>query len=230
MWVEVPDVRTGDPVRCGTLTVVPLYPGLPLFPEGDGTVNYLLAHEAMAAGTLIVREVSAEGSVCWLIAENLGDLPVFIPEGLELTGAKQNRGLVTSVLLAGNSSTRIPVCCVQRKRWTYSSRQFSPGSCCPPSLRLLFKRGGHGKIVPGGLRRQEAVWQEIRRKHRVTATHSEQENLCDSLDTHRERVEDLRGRLAYPEVLWGLPSLSTVMSYASISSTRRRPWRSSGGG
>ena len=124
-----------NPVRCGTLTVVPLYPGLPLFPEGDGTVNYLLAHEAMAAGTLIVREVSAEGSVCWLIAENLGDLPVFIPEGLELTGAKQNRGLVTSVLLAGNSSTRIPVCCVQRKRWTYSSRQFSPGSCCPPSLR-----------------------------------------------------------------------------------------------
>ena len=45
---------------------------------------------------------------------------------------------------------------------------------------------------------------EIRRKHRATGTSSPQENLSDTLDTHRERVEDLRGRLPYPEGASGI--------------------------
>ena len=46
--------------------------------------------------------------------------------------------------------------------------------------------------------RQQAVWSEIRRKHRATATRSEKENLSDVLETHRDRVDDLRCRLPYP--------------------------------
>ena len=191
--IQLSDIRNGEPLRCGALAVFPLFAELTLLP--DCTFDYALAHEAIAAGTLVVREVSEEGSVCELMAENLGDRPVLLVEGEEMKGAKQNRLVAMSVMVAGMSQTRIPVCCIQRGKWMYSSRQFSPGSYCPPSMRHLLKRGGAGIAV---VQRQQAVWQEVRRKHRATATHSVKENLSDVLETHRERVDDLRCRLPYP--------------------------------
>jgi hypothetical protein len=122
-------------------------------------------------------------------------------EGEELTGAKQNRAVATSIMVAGGSQTRIPVCCIQRGKWGYSSRQFIPGSFCPPTLRHLLKRGGDGIAV---VQRQQAVWQEVRRKHQATATRSEHENLSDMLETHRGRVDDLRCRLPYSQGASGI--------------------------
>jgi hypothetical protein len=197
--IQLSEIRVGEPVRCGGMTVFPLFAERSLFPAG--ICDYGLAHKAIAEGTLIVREVSEEGSVCELMAENIGDRQVRIPEGLELKGAKQNRAVATSVMVAGRSQTRIAVCCVQRGKWEYSSRQLSPGSYCPPTLRHLLKRGGVGIAV---VQRQQAVWQEIRRKHQATATRSEKENLSDVLETHRARVDDLRGRLPYPAGALGI--------------------------
>ena len=195
--LSIPDLRVGSPTKCGPLAVLPLYHERSLLP--DATCDYALAAEAIVAGMVVVSEVSEAGSVCELAVENAGDRPVFFLEGEELKGAKQNRAVCSSVMVAGMSRTCIPVCCVQRGRWTYLSRQFSPGSCCPPSLRLLFKQGGHGGVAQGGFRRQEAVWREIRRKHMATATRSEKENLSDTLEAHRVAVEHLRGGLRYPE-------------------------------
>jgi hypothetical protein len=196
MYVEIPHVRVGEPMQCGGMTVFPLATGLPMFQYDEGLPEYVLAHEAMAAGTLIVREVSEEGSVCELLADNLGDQRVLFVEGEELKGAKQNRAVATSVMVAGRSCARLPVCCIQRGKWEYSSRQFSPGSYCPPTLRHLLKRGADGIAV---VQRQQAVWQEVRRKHQATATRSEKENLSDALETHRDRVDNMRCRLRYPE-------------------------------
>ena len=186
-----PEVRAGEPMHCGALTVFPLYPERCLF-----SLEYLLASEAMAVGTVVVREVSEDGSVCELAVENADDRPVLFLEGEELTGAKQNRAVSSSLVVAAGSQLCIPVCCVQRGRWTYASKQFSAGTCCPPSLRLLFKQQAQGS---GGFRRQEAVWREIRRKHAATATRSQKENLCDALVAHRDAVADMRGGLKYPE-------------------------------
>jgi hypothetical protein len=129
MHFEFPDVRVGEPSVCGGVAVFPLFIGLPLFPASDGTFDYILAHEALAAGTIEVREVSEEGSVGTLLVANGGQRPVLFVDGEELTGAKQNRAVVASVLIPAMSQTRIPVCCVQRKKWAYSStRHFSAGS------------------------------------------------------------------------------------------------------
>jgi hypothetical protein len=195
MNLPIPEVRVGEPQMCGAVAVFPLSTGLPLF-HGNSS-DYVLASEAMAAGTLTIQEVSEEGSVGDLLAENSGDQPVFILEGEEMEGAKQNRVLASSVLIAGKSRIRIPVCCVQRGRWGYSSsRQFSSGSCCPPTVRRILKQGDD--TAPGRYGCQDAVWREIRRKHRATATCSEAENMSDTLEVHRETVEDLRCNLLYP--------------------------------
>jgi len=185
-------------MRCKGLAVFPLYSERGLLSEGDP--EYVVAHEAMEAGTCVVREVSEEGSVGELLVENAGDTPVLFVEGEVMRGAKQDRVLRSSVLAAGGSRTRIPVCCVERGRWEYAGRRFSPGSCCPPTMRLLLKQvayaAGSGRFLG-----QASVWQAVRRNHRATATPSERENLSD---THRDRAEDLRHRLPWPEGASGI--------------------------
>ena len=198
MCVEVPEVRVGEPVRCGGLTVIPLYPERYLFPED--TVDYLLSDEA---GDCSVREISKTGVVGQVVVQNTGDHPVLFVEGDILIGAKQNRAVRSSVLVGAGSRVVMSVCCVERKRWTLSSPKLTTGSHSPPSLRYLLKRGGNGTSV-GCVSCQESVWRRIAAKHRATGTSSPQENLSDTLDVHRERVEDLRGRLPYPEAASGI--------------------------
>ncbi len=199
MYFEIPEVRGGEPCVRGGVAVFPLFTGLPLFP-GSSDCDYILAHEALAAGTVEVREVSEEGSVGTLLVDNGGQKPVLLIDGQELTGAKQNRAVFASVLIPAMSQTRFPVCCVQRKKWAYSfTRQFSAGSCCPPTLRRLLKQG-HGRRADS----QTAIWREIRRKHQATETPSEEENLSDALDVHRGAVEDLRAKLRYPKGAAGI--------------------------
>jgi hypothetical protein len=48
------------------------------------------------------------------------------------------------------------------------------------------------------------VWREIRRKHKATATCSEGENMSDTLDVHRQTVEDLHCKLRCPEGASGI--------------------------
>ena len=57
MSVFIPDVRVGQPIAFGGVAVFPLYSERSLLPDGDSTSGYALAHEAMAVGTVAVREV-----------------------------------------------------------------------------------------------------------------------------------------------------------------------------
>jgi hypothetical protein len=198
MCFDIPEVRVGEPGVCGAVAVFPLFTGLPLFPVGSSPLQYLLASEALANGFLTVTEATEEGVVGRLFADNAGDQPVLFVDGEELKGAKQNRAVSESILIAAKSRTRIPVCCVQRRRWAYSTRQFSSGSCCPPTLRRLLKKGSPASDS------QTAVWREIRRKHEATGTRSEKENLSDALESHREAVESMRINLPYVEGASGM--------------------------
>jgi hypothetical protein len=190
MCVEIPDVRIGEPQVCGGVTV------FPLFAERSSSLDYLLADEAMAAGTLVVREVSEEGSVGDLLAENGGDQPVLFVEGEEVRGGKQNRALCNSILAAGTSRTKIPVACTEPGRWNYESRQFTGNSCCPPSLRHVLKDGGNGC--------QLRVWATIRRQHRRLGIRSRTESMSDAVDARQEAAEGLRRGLRCPEGASGI--------------------------
>ncbi|MGH8695311.1 MAG: ARPP-1 family domain-containing protein [Burkholderiales bacterium] len=107
----------GDPVRHGTLTVVPL-----LGPEAEEP-GWLTLAEAGEAVT--VTEVSEAGAVPFLKVANGADRPVLLLDGEELVGAKQNRVLNTTVLVAARSTVVIPVTCVEQGRWAYRSHRFS---------------------------------------------------------------------------------------------------------
>ena len=101
--VAVPDLRIGEPVQCGALSIFPLYPERGMFPQD--ALDYLLSDEAQEAGTCVVSEASEEGRVGELVLENTGDCPVLLVEGEEFCQGKQNRVLLSSVLVGGKAGS-----------------------------------------------------------------------------------------------------------------------------
>ncbi|MDB5349956.1 MAG: hypothetical protein JWN86_1203 [Planctomycetota bacterium] len=197
----LPEVRVGDPIRHEALTV------FPLFSPPDEANDYLLSDEALAAGSITVEEVSEGGSVPILLVINSGDSRVLFLEGEELKGAKQNRVLNTSVLVAARSRTPIPVSCVEQGRWRYRSKNFSSGGSHSSSkLRHFLKRsvGESLKSGQGHTSDQMAVWGEVSRQMTSLGSTSETGAMSDTYERHQERLGEFRARLKYVEGASGI--------------------------
>jgi hypothetical protein len=197
----LPEVQVGDPLRHEVVAVFPLFG-----PSGGGA-DYLLADEAMAAGSVTVEEVGEAGSVPTLAVNNVTDSLVLFLEGEELRGARQNRVLNTSVLVAARARTTIPVSCVERGRWRFTSRSFGHGgSHSSPKLRHVLKRSvsesaregrGHGSD-------QGAVWKEVGRQMQSLGAESATGAMADTYEAYRGRLAEFAGRLRCPEGATGL--------------------------
>ncbi len=98
---------------------------VPLLTCSPAQANYLLLDEALQAGLIDVGEVSTGGSVPELQVINKADRPVLILDGEELVGAKQNRIVNATILIAAMAKVIIPVSCVEQGRWSYASGKFS---------------------------------------------------------------------------------------------------------
>jgi hypothetical protein len=92
--------------------------------ENEG-IEYLSLRSALNAGFIEITEVSESGSVPNLAVKNIGKLPVLILDGEEVKGAKQNRVLNSTIMVAPGVTTTIPVSCVERGRWSRKSRTFT---------------------------------------------------------------------------------------------------------
>ena len=64
---------------------------VPLLDPSLQTAGWLTLDDALALGVTEITEVSEAGSVPQLRLLNRGDVPVFLLDGEELVGAKQNR-------------------------------------------------------------------------------------------------------------------------------------------
>ncbi len=195
-----PDVRIAEPARHAALTV------FPLFTETQAGVDYLLADEAIAAGAVTVEEVSESGSVPSLLVDNRADSPVLFLEGEELRGAKQNRVLNTSLLVAANSKTTIPVSCVEQGRWRHLSRQFVSGSHSSSKLRHILKKtvSRSAREGQGHTSDQGEVWKEVSRQMGSLGSHSLTGAMADTYDSFQGRLAEFRDKLKYPEGASGL--------------------------
>lgn len=92
----------------------------------QNSFNYISLHNAFNRKLIEISEISESGQVGQIKVINQSDSYVFIMDGDILKGAKQNRVLNTSVLLAPRSENLIPVSCVEQGRWGYNSNKFSP--------------------------------------------------------------------------------------------------------
>jgi hypothetical protein len=147
-----------EPVSHGLLHIFPLRGGTS---EED---NLALLEDGLRAGTLRVEERHEAGRAPGLRVVNEGDLQVLILEGDELIGAGRHRVANSSVLINAGSELTLPVSCVERGRWSYRSRAFSPATGSPHlTLRRLTTRSVHYSLQSGGDHRsdQRTVWREV---------------------------------------------------------------------
>ena len=97
----------------------------PFLTEQETPIDFIILDEAMALDVLTIMEIDESGSVPQLKVVNKSDNRVLLVDGGEVVGAKQNRVLNVTILLASNSETIIPVSCIEQGRWSYTNRNFS---------------------------------------------------------------------------------------------------------
>lgn len=149
------DLEIGDPLRRGPLTLFPL-----LQPTGSQPREYLSGPEA--TGLVKISE-KAGGVVSELVARNDADQPVLLIEGETLLGAKQDRTLNISILVAAGREATVPVSCVEAGRWGSSVPSHRSARHAPPRLRASKTRSVVESLGHGGSARsdQGAVWSEV---------------------------------------------------------------------
>ena len=152
------------------------------------TFGYISLSEALKNKKAVIKEVSESGSVNDLSIENRSDEFIFMSDGDILTGAKQNRVLNTSVLVAPMTTVTIPVSCVEAGRWRYNKRDFMDTEYSAPS----YMRSSKAKNVKHNLflskcfdANQSKVWDDVKSYEQKMGFFSKTSNLSDVYD-HRK--------------------------------------------
>jgi hypothetical protein len=186
-------ITVGTPYTSGPLTMWPL-----LGANGHEPF-YDLAAPAFAAGTLTVQEISRDGSVPTLRVVNAGPRPVLLLDGEQLVGAKQNRVLNVTVLVAAHTTLDVPVSCVEHGRWRYTR----PDLRTDDYLMNAELRARKMRDVSDTLRHrmsragdQRAVWVGIADKAAHLSADSPTGAMRDTYERHREPVEQFTRDLA----------------------------------
>jgi hypothetical protein len=178
--------KLGKPTTFRNLTVVPVF-------ARAVAPDYVTLDEALAGKFARVTEVSEGGSVPDLKFVNDSDSAVFLMEGEELIGAKQNRTLNLSILVSARQVVSIPVSCVERGRWHRSSREFSSAP------RAQYAEGRAKKMAQvsasmqsTGTRysNQGAVWHDIDEKFLRLKTSSRTSAMADIFEQHSTSLEE----------------------------------------
>ena len=151
-------------MRFGEIQVHKHVAVIPIISMNGSGPDYLTMKEALEGMFLMVTEVTEGGHVPELKVINQGKKPVLLLDGEELSGAKQNRVLNTTILIREMSETVIPVSCTEHGRWQYRSSHFEEsGHIMSAKLRSIKNVSVHEnlKAMKAFMSDQVAVWDEI---------------------------------------------------------------------
>jgi len=184
-------------ITLGSEVVVENLVMFPLLGPSAKTLDYNTLDDAIAEKTSEITEVSAHGVVPELRVINRGPRPTLIIDGEELVGAKQNRVVNLTILVAAGSELVIPVSCVEAGRWHTKSRRFStaPRTQYATGRAKRMAQVSRSMAYSGTrLSDQSAVWADIADKsarlQSVSATSAMEQIFTDhalSLDAYVKR-------------------------------------------
>jgi hypothetical protein len=162
----------------------------PLFPTRDPACSYLTLDEALPNG-LAITETDADGTVPELAVKNPLADKVLLYDGEELVGAKQNRILNVTVLVAEQSTVRIPVSCVEQGRWSRRSVVMdAAGHVSHAHLRRRKAETLAARPLARGIAQGE-VWDEVHAKSERMDAYSPTGAANDVYDAHRPSLDEL---------------------------------------
>jgi hypothetical protein len=165
---------------------------IPLVGNGDPGPDYLTLQEAIEGCLLTVTEVTEGGTVPELKVINRAGKAVLLLDGEELSGAKQNRVLNTTILIKETSETVIPVSCTEHGRWSYRSAQFeASGHIMSAKLRRVKNASVHENLKSNHSYRsdQGAVWDEIAIQAHINKVSPETGAMRDVLEAKQEDLD-----------------------------------------
>lgn len=165
----------------------------PLLSDRESAADYLLLDEALNANLVLIAEVGEGGSVPELKVENRSDRNLLILDGEELVGAKQNRIVNVTLLIAAHASLNIPVSCVEAGRWSYRSRHFmSKERVMPPRMRMRKNAAVYNSLLNCGKfeGNQGETWDLIQDKIAMLKVNSETAALSDVYDKEQQSIGD----------------------------------------
>ena len=188
-------IMVGEPVRCGNLSV------FPLFFDQKPRVDYKVLEEALQDRLVEITEVSEGGSVPELLFVNRSDKCVLLVDGEELVGAKQNRILNITVLAPPKTNLLIPVSCVEQGRWHYSSHGFAAGSHASMKIRSSSKA-----FVQESIRHRKSftsnqahVWNEVDNLMADLDVSSGSHAMHESYHQYDESIKETVEKMDLPE-------------------------------
>jgi hypothetical protein len=158
-------VRLVEPRYHSNLAMFPL-----LLPDWPAAPGYTVLEEALSNG-FRVTEVSEGGSVPMLRATNKTSQPVFLLDGEELKGARQNRVLNLSLLVPAGVEMDIPVSCVEAGRWRWQSPRFAAS--------------GHAQFAEGRASKLRSVSESL---HNAGGAFSDQREVWDTISAKAARL------------------------------------------
>jgi hypothetical protein len=187
-------ITIGQPIRHQALTVYPLKAD-----HHGKAFDYLVLDDAIKTGAFRITEVSEGGTVPHLRAINETADRVFLLDGEQLVGAKQNRVLNLSLMVAPKSEAEIPVACVEAGRWRME------GGPMRAAEEVYFSHGRSQKMdqVSRSLRQsgmpscdQAAVWDTIAAKSARMNVSSPTSAAAKIYEDRRRDVQDYRDAIA----------------------------------
>jgi hypothetical protein len=190
---------SADRTQGEKLRIVPI-----LGPSHEQPPYELLRQETLDA--VKVTEISDAGSVPVLQVHNALDVRVFLMDGQELVGAKQNRILNTDVVVPAGKTLNIPVSCVEQGRWRPVSVQFSHGKSSHHALRRAKMERVRASLKRTGTHDadQGAVWQEVQACLVAAGAASPTSALSDAYAQQDEELTRFRETLHMPESAVGV--------------------------
>ena len=165
----------------------------PLLGKKDLTRDYLLLDEALEKNLIDITEVDESGTVPELKVENRAEKNLLILDGEELVGAKQNRIVNVTILIAAQATLTIPVSCVEQGRWSYQSRRFtSKERVMPPRMRMKKNAAVYNSLINDGSFRgnQSETWDMIDKKLSIHRVDSATACMGDIFDHEQDLIED----------------------------------------
>jgi hypothetical protein len=152
--------------------------------------RYLSVDDALDQGLAEMSEVTHSGSVRWIEVRNFSDRFLLLFDGDAFKGAKQNRIMEQTVVVAPKGSMMVPVNCVERGRWSYNSPSFSTASFkATPSVkssRASLKKMGMDSSI------QSSVWNcvdECSSFHEVSSVSSDLGEIMEKATIQSEEIE-----------------------------------------
>jgi len=178
-------ISMGEPREIGRVGLIPLFSGAVV------STPYIALRTAFERGVLLIQESDESGTVGQLKVTNKGDAPVLLLDGEELSGAKQNRVLNTTILVPANETILIPVSCTEQGRWSYTSPRFEESlSVAPPRVRRSTQAAVTDSVRISGryAGNQSEVWSRVQEIGEEAAVHS---STSAMRDVFRERLPQL---------------------------------------